>query len=164
MPVRQLSQPSSAASASRSSETATSTERLPATGGESSAGAAGSSTTISFSGLATLPATLLSDEARLGHQVLIQGVVLLEELDHVLAGEEDRLQGLLLHVLLVLRGLRELLEEIHVERGLLGRDLPGQEHGAQHQVLHVEAFLLAGRHVVPRLLVGHLALVVNALL
>jgi len=51
MPVRQLSNPSSPANASSSNETATSTARLLVTAGESLAGAVGSSTTISVSGL-----------------------------------------------------------------------------------------------------------------
>ncbi len=41
-----------------------------------------------------------------------------EEGQHVLAGEEDRLERLLLHVVLVLRRLRHLLEQIDVEGDL----------------------------------------------
>jgi hypothetical protein len=52
MPVRQLSKASTAASASSSSETTTSTLRALTTDGELSAGALGSSTTISVSGVA----------------------------------------------------------------------------------------------------------------
>src|SRR3954468_24021877 len=98
MPVRRLSSASSVATPSNTSETAISTVRLLVSGGESASGAPGSSTTISFSdGLKAGPG-LVGDEARFRHQALVEGVVLLEELQHFLAGEEDRLQRLLLHV------------------------------------------------------------------
>src|SRR5262245_4727122 len=85
---------------------------------------------------------LLRDEARLLHQARVDLVVFLQEFHHIGPCEEDRLQRLLLHVVLVFGGLRDLLEQVDIERGLVGRDLAWQEHGAQHQVLHVEAFLL----------------------
>jgi hypothetical protein len=52
MPVRQLSKQRRAANASNSSETTISTVRVLTTDGESPAGALGSSTTISVSGVA----------------------------------------------------------------------------------------------------------------
>src|SRR6267142_4756800 len=58
--------------------------------------------------------SIRGDEARLGHELLMQGFVLLEELHHVLAGEEDRLERLLLHIVLVFRGLRDLLEQVDI--------------------------------------------------
>src|SRR6185436_188794 len=61
-------------------------------------------------------------EARLGHQALVERVVLLEEGQHFLSCEEDGLQRLLFHVVLVLRRLRQLLEEIDIERRLVSRD------------------------------------------
>src|SRR4029077_9697909 len=63
---------------------------------------------------------LLRDEPGFFHQTCVQLVVVLEEFDHVLAGQEDRLERLLFHVVLVLGGLRDLLEQINVE-GLLPR-------------------------------------------
>ena len=48
------------------------------------------------------------DEARFGHQAFVERVVLFEERDHFLAGQEDGLQRLLLHVILVFRRLGEL--------------------------------------------------------
>ena len=186
MPVRQLSKPSSAASAEQQQVD----DDVDGAGADDGrrivAGASGSSTTISMSEVAiglvvdgrraachasatgataqrrdaayfaTKPASVI--------RLLVELVVLLEELQHVLAGEEDRLQRLLLHVVLVFGGLRHLLEQVDVERRLLRRHLAGQEHGAQHQVLHVEALLLAGRDVVPGLRVGDLGLVGDALL
>src|SRR5450759_4442660 len=106
------------------------------TAGESSDGAVGSSTTISASSLDMGPFTigakhrdslsarrgagsganvydtqnLFGDEARFGHQALVERIILLQELEHVLASEEDRFQRLLLHVVLVFRGLRHFLE------------------------------------------------------
>src|SRR5690349_18623190 len=103
MPVRQLSNASSAAKASNNSETTTSTTRMVVTGGESPAGAPGSSTTISSSDFcivlagrgipgarsrATMRAggvlfrgspRLFRDEACFGHQVLVELVVLFQE-------------------------------------------------------------------------------------
>ena len=77
---------------------------------------------------------------------------------------EHRLERLLFHVILVFGGLRDLLEQIDIERGLVRRDLAGQKHGAQHQVLHVETLFLAGRDVVPRHVARDLGLVCDALL
>src|SRR4051812_47141447 len=142
MPVRQLSNASSAASASSSTETTTSTIRTLTTASETSAG-----------GVSPAPAPpasdwdirLVRDEAGFGHQALVELVVLFQEIQHVLARKEDRLERLLLHVVLVLRRLRELLEDIDVEGGLFRGHLARQEHGTQHQVLHVDALLLAGR-------------------
>src|SRR3954469_1051834 len=74
---------------------------------------------------------LVRDKSCLGHQVLVQRVVLLQELEHVRAGEEDRLERLFLHVVLVFGRLRELLHQVDVERGLLRRHLPRKEYGAQ---------------------------------
>src|SRR5262245_15542421 len=65
MPVRQLSNPSSAASASSAKETTISTLRMLTTDGESSAGAVGSSTTISVSGVAIGP--FVAQGASAGH-------------------------------------------------------------------------------------------------
>ena len=56
------------------------------------------------------------------------------------------------------------LEQVDVKRSLVGCHLPGKEHGTQHQVLHVEPFLLAGGNIVPRHRVRDLRLVRNALL
>src|SRR5712691_732787 len=106
---------------------------------------------------------LSGDETRLGHQLPVERIILLEELQHVLTSEKDRLERLLFHVVLVFGGLRDLLEQIDVERGLVGRDLAGEEQGAQHQILDVEAFFLAGRNVVPRQVAGNLGLIFDAL-
>src|SRR6187399_1373150 len=126
------------------------TARVPTTGGDELSGASGSSTTISLSGVAigpvvdggaplvTLPrrgeaqaaqvaGPLLRDEAGFGHQVLVQRVVLLEELHHFFPFEEDRLQRLFFQIVLVLGGLRNLLEQVDIERGLLRRHLARQE-------------------------------------
>src|SRR6476660_7151451 len=128
------------------------TLRIPTTGGESLAGASTSSTTISLSGVAIglvvnekraacHPSRrgerrkrrridgLFCDEARLGHQAGVEFVVLFEELQHIRAGEKARLERLLLKIVLVFGGLRDLPEQIDVERGLVGRHLPRQEEG-----------------------------------
>src|SRR5436190_2012696 len=55
---------------------------------------------------------LFRDEARFVHQLRVQLVILFEEFQHILAREEDRLQRLLLHVVLVFRRLRHLLEQV----------------------------------------------------
>src|SRR5438046_2065444 len=47
---------------------------------------------------ATASTRSVGDEARLGHQILVQRVVFLEEFQHVGAGEKNRLQRLLFHV------------------------------------------------------------------
>src|SRR5258706_14542350 len=107
MPVRRLSNASNDASASTRNNVTTSAMRLVVTAGESSAGAVGSSTTISASGFGMdifwkgrrgpLPssawergrkpaAMLVGDEARFGHQAFVQRVVLFQEFEHVLAG------------------------------------------------------------------------------
>src|SRR5712672_1127755 len=147
MPVRQLSNASSAASASSRTETTTSTTRTLTTASDTSAGGV---SPAPFPPASDVDIRLVRDEARFGHQPLVELVVLFQEIQHVLAGKEDGLERLLLHVVLVFGRLRELLEDIDVEGGLLGGDLARQEHGAQHQVLHVDALLLAGRDVVPR--------------
>src|SRR4051812_32182152 len=67
--------------------------------------------------------TLVRDKSCLGHQVLVQRIVLLQELEHVLAGEEDRLERLFLHVVLVFGRLRQLLHQFDIERGLVRRHL-----------------------------------------
>src|SRR5215467_10695424 len=54
------------------------------------------------------------DEARLIHQLRVEGVVLLKEFYHVGPSEEDRLERLLFHVVLEFRRLRDLLEQIDV--------------------------------------------------
>jgi hypothetical protein len=46
-------------------------------------------------------------------------------------------------MVLVLGRLRQLLEQVHVESGLLGSHFPGRNI-AQHQILDVEALFLAG--------------------
>src|SRR5437660_11889583 len=163
MPLRQLSKPRSIASAMSSKYTTTSTVRVVAAAGELSAGAVGSSTTISVSDIGTV-CRLLRDETGLGHEILVQRVVLFEEREHVLAREEYRFQCLLFHVVLVFRGLRQLLEEVDIKRGLLRCHLARKEHGAEHQILDVQAFFLARRNVVPRLGFGDLALVGDAFL
>src|SRR5258706_12707849 len=155
MPVRRLSNASNDASASTRNNVTTSAVRLVVTAGESSAGAVGSSTTISASGFGmdiswkgrrcSLPsiglgegrkpaAMLVRDETRFGHQALVERVIFFQELQHVLAGEEDRLESLLFHVVLVFRGLCQLSEQVDIERGLLSGYLAGKEHGPQHQV------------------------------
>src|SRR3954469_8077158 len=171
------------ASARRTTYVTSSTVRPLVTGGELSAGASGSSTTISVSagmihfgvcdmaqrmspssarkrgpsGFNRKPldsrfrgndgefftrtldpkarGRLLFYEPRFLHQPAVDLVVRLEEVEHLLAAQEDRLQRLLLHVILVLRRLRHLLEEVDVERDDVGRHLARQEHGAQHEVL-----------------------------
>src|SRR3954453_14483172 len=60
---------------------------------------------------------LVGDKSCLGHQVLVQRIVLLQELEHVLPSEKDRLERLLLHVVLVFGRLRQLLHQVDVERG-----------------------------------------------
>src|SRR5258706_1041902 len=160
MPVRQLSNASSAASATSSRETTTSTVRTLTTAGDISPGGV------------SPPAPPTSDfdirsvryEASFGHQALVELVVLFQEIQHLLAGKEDRLERLLLHVVLLFGRLRQLLEQIDVQGGLLSGDLARQEHGAPHQVLHVDALLLAGRDFGPRFLVRDLGLVLDALL
>src|SRR3954466_13388051 len=87
--------------------------------------------------------TLVRDKSCIGHQVLVQRIVLLQELEHVLAGEEDRLERLFLPVVLVFGRLRQLLLQVDVESGLLSGPLPRKEYGAQHQVLDVETLILA---------------------
>src|SRR5207249_4172824 len=72
------------------------------------------------------------DEARFGHQLPMQGLILFEKLHHGGTREEDRLQRLLLHVVLELRRLGDALEQLDVERRLLSRYLAGQEQAAQH--------------------------------
>src|SRR3954471_4001592 len=175
MPVRQLSNAIKPAKASSNKDVTISTLRLPASGGESSAGASGSSTTISLgtSGMGYSPGGAapaasqsgrahvqvrrsVGDETCLSHQALVERLVALKELEHVRARQENRLQRLFLHVVFELGRLRDALEEVDVERRLLGRDFAGQEHRAQHLVLHIESFFLAGRDVVPRLGFGDL--------
>src|SRR5438067_2991565 len=126
MPLRQLSKPRSIASAMSSKYTAASTVRVVAAAGELSDGAVGSSTTISVSEIGIV-LLLRGDESRFAHQVLVQRFVLFEELQHVLSREEHRFQRLLLHVVLVFRSLRQLLEQIDIESRLLRRDLAGKE-------------------------------------
>src|SRR6476660_5365685 len=164
MPVRRLSSANSTARPSNTSDTAISTVRLLVSGGESPTGARGSSTTISSSDRLNGGPGLVRYEAGFRHQALVERIVFLQELQHFLAREENRLQRLLLHVILVFRRFADLLEEINVERRLIGRHLPRQEHGAQHQVLHVDALLATGGNVAPRHLPGDLGLVLDALL
>src|SRR2546423_15592136 len=99
MPVRQLSNASSAASASSSSETATSAARTLVTAGDAPPGGVSPAPAGSASGC---DIRLVGDETRLGHQILIERVVRFEEAHHAGAGDEDRLERPLLHVGLVL--------------------------------------------------------------
>src|SRR5262249_3724330 len=154
----------SAAKASSASATAISTLRLLATAGESSAGASTSSTTISSSEPDMSSRSSLGDEPSLGHQLLVESVVLFEEFRHLRPGEKDRLERLLLHVVFVVGRLYDLLQQIDIECLLLRRYLAGEEHGAQHEILHVETFFLAGRNVIPRHALRDFRLVFNALL
>src|ERR1044071_4984638 len=124
------------------------TLRSPTTAGDVLAGASGSSTTISLSGVAMIRLAdrplaramtprrlfqpdLLRDEAGFGHELGVQLVVLFEEVEHLLAGQEAWLERLFCKVARVFGGLRHLLEQVDVERALLRRHLAGQEEGAQ---------------------------------
>src|SRR4051794_7382307 len=115
MPVRQLSNAINPANASNSSIVTISTLRVPASGGESAAGASGSSTTISFltsdiredsrrargsavDGAARNSARSVRDESRFRHQVFVERFIRFEKLEHVRTGEENRFQRLLFHV------------------------------------------------------------------
>src|SRR5438105_14511253 len=164
MPVRRLSSASSTARPSSASETAISTVRLLVSAGESPAGALGSSTTISsLDGLNARPG-LVRYEAGFRHQPLVQSIVFFQELQHLLASKEDRLERLLFHVILEFRRFADFLEQRHVERRLIASHFSGQEHGAQHQVLHVDSLLSTGRNIAPGHLSCDLALVLDALL
>src|SRR4051794_19448442 len=111
MPVRQLSNASTPASTRSSSETTTSTVLTLATAGDISAGASPSPAPST----SDFDIRLVGDETRFGHQALVELVVLFQEIQHVLAGKEDGLERLLLHVFLVFGRLREFLEDIDVE-------------------------------------------------
>ncbi len=65
------------------------------------------------------PAPLLVREPGFVHQLGVEGVVLLEELDEIRAGQVDVLQRLLGEVLLPLRRGDDLLQQVGVERDLL---------------------------------------------
>src|SRR5437016_12309241 len=125
MPVRRLSSAISTAKPSSASETAISTVRVLVSAGESPAGALGSSTTISSLDALNARPGLVRYEPGFGHQPLVESIVVFQELQHLLAGEEDRLERLLLHVILEFRRFADFLEQRHIERRLIPRHLPG---------------------------------------
>src|SRR5258706_12646315 len=75
-----------------------------------------------------------------------------------LALERRRVERALLHELLPFRRLLDLLQEVDVVLGLLPARSARHEDAAQHQVVDIEALLLARRDIAPGLL-GYLPLV-----
>src|SRR5688572_32054237 len=67
----------------------------------------------------------------------------------LLAGERGGVERALLHQLLPLGRRHHLLEEIVVVAHVLGLHARGHEDAAQHEVIHVEPGLFAGRDVAP---------------
>src|SRR5262245_21686593 len=93
---------------------------------------------------------LLLQQAALGHEILVQLLVLLEPLDVFRPDGERRLQRPLLHVLGPLRRLDDLPEQRLVPLDRFLRHAGRPEDPAQHQVANVDAQrLLDRRDVLP---------------
>src|SRR5712671_1322016 len=111
-----------------------------------------------------LPGRLLAvDELGALHQRQVAGFLARYPVGVLLALQRGRVERALLHQLLPLRRLLHLLEKIGVVGHLVLAYAAGHEDAAQHQVIDVQALLLAGRDVGPGLLVGDLFLVRHAL-
>src|SRR6185436_1641973 len=101
------------------------------------------------------PLFLAVDEPGGLHQRAVALLLAAHPVGVLLAFQRGGVERTLLHELLPLRLGLHLLQDVDVVRHLVLRDAAGHEDAAQHHVLDVEPLLLAGRDVLPGLLVGH---------
>src|SRR3954447_6142802 len=85
-----------------------------------------------------LSSVRLCEEARFFHQVAVTVLFLLDPLGVFRAAHEGLVEGTVPHQGLPLRRLAHLLEQVDIERHLIGCGVRCHEHAAQHQVLDVE--------------------------